>query len=213
MSERHLSDARCADLVLGLAGADARAEADAHVRDCAMCRERLRSHAGATVRARVDAAAGVGLRVVRPSRRAWGWGAAAAALVAVAALMLSRPAPRTNAPAWLSDPGDVVTMRAEGSLDSALIRGLRAYAGHDLPGAIGALESASASGSAEQVRRLYLGHALLARGEAARAASVLETLDPNALPEPWRDEARRTLAEAWRRSGRGARADSLERAR
>lgn len=215
MNERsvHLSDAHCADLVLGLCDASRRAAADAHVRECAACRERLRAHAGASVRARADAAAGVGIRLVRGRSRAWRWAAAAAVVIVAAAALLVRAPVRDPAPAWLSSPDDIVTTRAEGSLDPALLDGLRAYARRDLPAAIAGLDAARANGAPEQARRLYLGHALHASGRYERAAEVLQSLDWDLLPEPWRSDARRTLAAAWRAGGQHARADSLERTR
>jgi hypothetical protein len=218
MSEfvRHLDDDACAALVLGLASAAETEAATAHARTCAACETRLRAHAGAGVRARADLADGAGVRVVGPrrTRSVWPIVAATAAAAAVLAVFLVRtPAPPDRAaPAWLTTPGELVHTRSEVPVDDALRAGLEAYARHDLPAAITALRAAHTSGGSEQARRLYLGHALLASGEATEARAWLESVDLDALPDPWREEARRSLAAAWRRTGRTRQADSIESA-
>jgi len=218
MSEfvRHLDDDVCAALVLGLASASETEAAIAHARTCAPCETRLRAHAGAGVRARADVAAGAGVRVVEPrgTRPVWPIVAATAAAAAVLAVFLMRaPAPPTHtAPTWLTTPGEFVRTRSEVPVDDALRAGLEAYARHDLPAAIRLLRAAHASGGSEQARRLYLGHALLASGAAAEARAWLESVDLDALPDPWREEARGSLAAAWRRTGRTRQADSIESA-
>jgi hypothetical protein len=211
---RHLDDDTCAALVLGLASAAETEAATAHARTCAVCETRLRAHAGAGVRARADVAGGAGVRVVEPRRRrsVWPIVAATAAAAAVLAVVLVRaPVPRPSiAPEWLTTPGELVRTRSDAVVDDALRAGLEAYGRHDLPSAVAALRAAKVSGGAEQARRLYLGHALLASGNAKEARAWLESLNLEALPDPWRGEARRSLAAAWRLTGRTRQADSIE---
>jgi hypothetical protein len=214
--DRHLDDARCADLVLGLP-APADAERDlAHAASCPACEARLRAHAAAHDRARAlprrDA------RVLRPAVPWWkstrGAGLAAAAAVAVALgvpFVAQHAARHDGAFTWLP-AGSGVVQRATGS-DPHLVAGLEAYARHDAEAAERELSAARATGSAEAARRVFLASAVLARGDAERAIGLLESVNfDQDLPEPWRGEALRTLAQAWRRAGRAGQADSLERA-
>lgn len=212
---RHLDDDQCACLVLGLAPAEEHASATAHLRACPACETRLRAHAGAAVRARADLSAGVGIHVVPTPRRRARWRVAAgiaAAAVLVTVFLVRAPSQRSTAPDWLTTPDDMVRMRSDVPADPSLRAGLEAYARHDLPAAIAALRSAQASGAAEQARRLYLGHALLASGEVGEARAWLESVELDMLPDPWREEARRSLAAVWRQTGRARSADSIERA-
>jgi len=214
---RHLDDDQCALLALGLATPSDHARAIAHARSCLVCEMRLRAHVAADVRAHADiAAAAEPLQVLRPQAIARivatiATTAAAAALIAI--FVVRAPAPKLHdAPEWLTTPGELVRMRSENAIDESLRAGLEAYARRDLPAAITALRAANVSGGAEQARRLYLGHALLASGNAKEARGWLERLRLDALPEPWRAEARSSLAAAWRRTGRSRQADSLESA-
>jgi len=212
----HLDDARCADLVLGLAPADEAAADLAHAARCPACEARLRAHAAAHDRARAREREGSG-RVLRPNvpwwrRPAAGALAAAAVLaVAVAAPWLARRAERSDAPfAWLTSGAGVV-QRAAGA-DPRLLAGLEAYARRDAAAAERELSAARASGSAEAARRVFLASAVLARGDHARAIELLESVNYEFdVPEPWRTEALRTLETAWRRAGRNAQAESLAR--
>jgi len=221
MSEpvRHLDDDTCATLVLGLASPDEHEAAVTHARTCVACETRLRAHAGAGVRARADLGTAAGpLRVVRsrPARRGRPLVVAATAAAAAAVItvfLMQAPSLQTGAaPEWLTTPGELVRMRSESEIDESLRTGLEAYTRRDLPATITALRAANVSGGAEQARRLYLGHALLASGNAKEARGWLESLNLDALPEPWRAEARSSLAAAWRRTGRSRQADSLESA-
>lgn len=220
MSEpaRHLDDDQCASLALGLASAAEHASAVAHARTCVACETRLRAHVGAGVRARADLARGAGMQVVTaPRRTAFRRiaiiAATAAAAAVIAVFVVRAPSPRTSAaPSWLTAPGAMVQTRSEEPVDDALRAGLEAYARHDLPAAISALRSAHATGGAEQARRLYLGHALLVSGQPREARTWLESVDVDALPDPWRGEAERSLAAVWRLTGAGRQADSIESA-
>lgn len=210
--QHHLDDARCADLSLGLRGDWQRAEAVAHAGECPECEARLRAHAGAVARARADIAGGV-VRAVPGGRSDWRSTTAAAAVAAVlVAVAVFRMPGSSTPPEWLTG-SETVRTRAEGVLDDELVAGFDAYARHELPAAIAALKGAHASGAAETARRLHLAHALLASGDPNGARDWLECVDMEALPQPWRDEAERSLASAWRRTGHAQQADSLEGAR
>jgi hypothetical protein len=201
VGELHLSDDACADLVLGLADAAQCAAAETHVRSCPECETRLSAHAGARVRARADLAGGIGMRAVpAPRKRNWRMPAAGAAAAAAAIMLLAHnPAStRHSEPHWLTTSAELVRVRGDEPMDDRLRAGFAAYERHDLPAAIAALEAAHATAGAEQARRLYLGHALLAAGHAAEARAWLERVDLDALPQPWRDEAVQALADARR---------------
>lgn len=208
--DRHLSDARCADLVLGLLDADEAGAALAHAAECPACEARLRAHAAADERARVRVPAAV-LRPAMPWWRAHGGALAAVAavtLVAGAAWIAQRGPHDERTLPWLPVGGGIVQRAAGG--DPHLAAGLEAYARHDVPVAVRELSAARASGSAEAARRIFLASALLAQGDADAAVGLLESVNfDHDVPEPWRSEGLRTLAEAWRRAGRTPQADSL----
>lgn len=219
---RHLDEACCADLVLGLMSRERQEQALAHAAQCAECESRLRAHAGASVGARVAHQAGarvapLPVRQLLYAQRGWRGAAIAAAAAAVILVTLlpalDPPAPRMRASEWLADPSEIVRTRTEGSVDPRLAEGLAAYERRDLVRAIVTLREVQVSGGAEQARRLYLGHALLASEQPIEALAWLSSVDLNALPEPWRTQAEHALAAAWRANGLPAPADSLERAR
>ncbi|MBI5168432.1 MAG: hypothetical protein HZA61_02990 [Candidatus Eisenbacteria bacterium] len=215
--EAHLSDALCADLVLGLLEGLERERALEHTRTCVECEDRLRAHAAASERAQADWAAKISAtpvalrpRFALPLPAIF---AAAAALVAVLSLpLVMRQGSREElAPQWLPASGDVVRLRGEGAPDTHLTAGLAAYEARDLDTAERELKAARAEGASETLRRLYLGHVLVARGRAQEAAAVLGDVRWWEVPEPWRQEGARTWAQALRTVGDFARADSVER--
>jgi hypothetical protein len=213
----HLDDARCADLVLGLLAPEARAAALAHLATCPDCEARLRAHTGAQVAATL-AAPRPAARVVRlPLGRRRGLMLTAAAAAAVLlTLAVPRGLWRSTPPvptAWLADPGEVVRMRAGAGADPRLESGLAAYRARELSRAITDLRAARVDGAAEQVRRLYLGHAFLADGQPREALAWLASVELTRLPEPWRTQAEDALVAAWRANAMSRSADSLERAR
>ena len=226
--DRHLDESTCADLVLGLLPQGESAAWRRHAALCSECEVRLRAHAGASVRAQVEAraladrgslaGAADSPGVVRLPRLRPNWLDASIVAAAAAVLLLVLVPRATKAPReahrseWLASPGEMVRMRAEGQLDPDLAQGFAAYGEHDLPGAIRHLRSAEANGAAEQARRLYLGHALLADGQPIEALAWLKSVELAQLPEPWRSQAERSLAAACRANGEHDRADSLERA-
>ena len=146
------------------------------------------------------------------------WGVAAVAVAAVAVTFILVPHTRTTdrAPAgalvWLPGPEAKVTLRDEGdATGDSVFAGLDAYARRDLPTAHRLLAQGNASGSIDQMRRLYLADVLLREG---RARDAIETLDPvllDRVPEPWRSEGLWVRAQSWRVIGREAPADSLIR--
>ncbi len=215
--EWHLDDARCADLVLGLLDGPTREAALSHARECAACEERLRSHAGASERATADWAARVEATPIALHPRRGvpipTLFAAAAVLVAVAALpFLLRTRPHGGDGAeWLPAPGESVRMRGETAPDSRLQAGLAAYQARDLETAQRELEAAKTEGAAEEVRRMYLGHVLVAKGRVQEGAELMAGIRWAFVPEPWRREGAIAWARALRATGDFARADSVER--
>lgn len=214
-STDHLSEARCADLVLALLATDARDKALAHARDCPSCEERLRLHAAAQARAMAQSArrfgpGQVGGRVLALPVRPWVWLAAAAALVAVLALPRMVPTPPREPQRWLPTPDAGITLR-EGETDPHFSAGLAAYARRDLLVARRELEAAKVTGGAETARELYLGNTLLALDEPESALRLLRRIDLLNVPEPWQEEVLWSLQLAYRRTGQGMRADSLLR--
>jgi hypothetical protein len=213
----HLDDPFCADLVLGLVPEGERAEALAHAATCPECEQRLRAHVGAAHRASAEVPAGRRAPAA-PIRGPWGrsavtWLAAAAALVAVTAVPLLRNVHRAPAPAGaLPSPGEAVSTRAGAPEDPHLSDGLAAYAAHDLATADRELTQAQAIGSAEQLRRVYLADVRLQRGDSRGALALLRSLRWLEVPEPWRRNAAALLAQALRRQGEGASADSIDAA-
>jgi hypothetical protein len=219
----HLDDERCADLVLGLLKDTDRRAAVEHAARCLDCAARLRSHVAAAVRAAADepAASGAGLRepeagrvvvLPRTARRGWLLLPAAAALVVVSLWLPRAGGPgRSGAGEWLPPPGEAVLARGEAPLDGHLAAGFAAYARRELAAVERELSAVQAEGGAEQARRLYLAHALLARGEHARALELLRSLDFRELPLGVSRAAAGLLARALRAGGAQAAADSLER--
>jgi hypothetical protein len=212
-ARRHLDDARCADLVLGLLEAPRAKKALARAQMPGL-RRRLRSHAGQPARRPTGTRASRPRVALHPRR-----GvplptlfAAAAVLVAVAALPLLRTRPHAgDGVAWLPAPGESVRMRGETAPDSRLSAGLAAYEARDLETAQRHLEAAKTEGAAEEVRRLYLGHILVAKGRVQEGAELMGGIRWVLVPEPWRHEGARAWARALRAIGDFARADSVER--
>ena len=208
---QHLDDARCADIVLGLLTPAERADATSHAVACAVCAARLRRHASVHERWRTESEC-----VPTPQWRAgpwpWGW-AAAAAMVAVFLIPRMIPTPRPTAhEVRLAAPAEGVLMREGEAEDRHLRAGLDAYAAGDLVLAQRELEQASAKGSAEEARRLYLAQTLMLRGETSDALALLRSLNWLLLPSHVQHDAVALYARALRASGRPASADSVEHA-
>jgi len=217
LDDRHLDDARCADLHLGLLPARERTATLEHLAACAACESRFRAHVAAAERAAVDAP-GARARIVSPvawyRRPATAWLAAAAAVLVIAGTIpMLRPAPPVHdAPGHLPPPGAAVGTRAGEGEDAHLTAGLDAVARHDLVTADRELSAARTTGGAEMLRRVYLADVKLARGDARAAIELLRGVRWLDVPEPWRRDAVALYARALRRAGEGAAADSIERA-
>jgi hypothetical protein len=215
----HLDDARCADLVLGLLPAEQRTQALDHAAGCAACAARLRAHAGAHARAAAESPgrpAAAPVPLPRPHERAWmrvvPIAAAAALAVALAAVFLRPPAFAPERAPWLPAAGEQVRTR-EGEIEDAhLGAGLAAYAARDLATADRELSAARTSGGPERLRRLYLAHVKLRRGDAATALELLRGVAWLDVPEPWRRDGIALLVVALRATGNAASADSIDRA-
>lgn len=154
-----------------------------------------------------------------PRTARWGWRdrrtltlAAAAAFVVLIGWPLMRTTPPGPAGPWLPAAGEPLHSRAGAAEDPRIARGLAAYDARDLATADQELSSARATGSTEELRRLYLGHVKLERGDASGSAVLLRTLEWRMIPEPWRRDGVRVLIQALRANGLAASADSLERA-
>jgi len=148
-------------------------------------------------------------------RRAWAHAVplAAAAVLAIAlAAVFLRPAYRAERAPWLPAPGEQVFTREGEVEDAHLTTGLAAYAAHDLATADRELAAAHADGGTERLRRLYLAHVRLRRGDAASALELLRGVRWLDVPEPWRRDGLVLLALALRATGHTASADSLEHA-
>ena len=220
MSERehHLGDARCADLVLDLAG-DAYRDRDlSHAAQCAACASRLRAHVSASFHARAHQTGAV---LVLPESRTVGtWRGlvacllATAAAVVVATVFWPRALDRAPTPAthWLATPSEGTLVRAGETMDPRLVAGFGAYARRDLAAADRELGAARASDGAEVARRLYLAHVKLLRNDPQAALALLRSLDYTDLPAAVSRDAVRLLAQALRAEGEVASADSLDRA-
>jgi len=221
----HLSEARCADLALGLRDDGERDAAFVHAAGCAPCEERLRLTFASHERARAVADELVGARspaVVRlPARPRAAWRtpawtlAAAAALVALVFVPRLMRAPRLERERfhWLTtSEGGLVSRDADQAGDADIRAGIEAYQHRDLARARRLLERARATGVLEDARRVFLGNTWLALGEPARALDALRAVEWHNVPPPWREEAQWTLQLALRRAGRTIQADSVAHA-
>ena len=215
----HLTEARCADLVLELLPPLERSAAVEHARTCGECEARLRAHVAAAGRSQADVAAHLApIRLpipARPSRRhSLTWiAAAAAALIAVVGLpqMFDRARPHPEV-LLLPAPGDEALTRDGESPDPRFVAGLAAYRSGDLAQAERELRAAHAEGPTEQARRLYLAQALFTGHKTHDALELLRSIDYRSLPQPWERDAVTLLAAVLRASGYGGSADSLEHA-
>lgn len=212
----HLDEHRCAELVLGLAGAEEREAAVAHAERCEACAVRLRAHVAAQARMLADQpaepSAGAPSAIRRMPRLRY-WLPAAAALAVVSVLLARSLAPPAPAPGsrWLPALGEPQLLRGAAPADPHLAAGLEAHARRDLETAARELALARAEGPAEQARRVYLAHTWLELGEPAKALPLLRSVNFAELPAAVSREAAGLLARALRANGHRAEADSLER--
>ena len=203
----HTTDDRMIDLAHGLLEPGEASACLAHLRRCGECEERFQAIAGEHARLVAEREPPV------ESRRAWiAVGASAAVLLVAAFLWRGAPRPDADpAPYWLSIAREETVQRAKtaASLPGDLDRALAAYEGRDARLAVRLLEDARVPPGHEGLRDLYLASALERTGETERAATVIERLVVDTLPEPWRTEARWVEYTIALRAGRTGRAAEL----
>lgn len=182
------------DLAHGLVVGHAARPLLVHLATCADCERLFREISGRRERLLAEGAPTPGRS--NPSmerRRVWPWLAAAAMLaVAVAApLLVDRKHP-VLIDALLPAEGETTLMRSGdhvAGLDS-FIEALEVYRARDPRLAARLFREADVPEGYDGLRRLYLASALLLVGEPDESLAVLETLNVDTLPQPWRDEAR-----------------------
>jgi hypothetical protein len=232
----HLDDDHLLNLLSGLVAGDAADEMLAHVESCGYCESRFRGLSAERERIRSGAAEALA-RLPEPAPAApagasggvlpghlarfrWGalrWGVVAAAAVTIVWVVVTARGPgslRGDMVPWLPtlpNTGPLMVTRhpGTGDPDTLLTQGLAAYARGDMGAAARLLGAAHASGPMDELGQVYCGSALARNGEWREASKRLSGVAIDALPQPWRDDARWTLQAAWRASGDTARADSL----
>jgi hypothetical protein len=111
---------------------------------------------------------------------------------------------------WIPVESQVLHSRsATAPADSSFAAGLRAYAERDAAAAIALLEAARTQEGWEDLRRVYLASALVHASQGDTALGILQGLDVQTLPQPWRDRAQWVRFQALQATGRHAEADSL----
>jgi hypothetical protein len=211
---RHLGEDQLLDLAHGALDATREAPLLAHIQACEECESRLRKVAADRERFRVRGEALRRGRPAGPRRFTRPLRLLVPAFAVVLALAFWRTRGGDESPAgfpWLPDASSLLVTRdgnAAGG-DERLREGLADYTNRDPAAAIEALGRATASGTFESVRRVYLGSALAQVGRREEAAAILEHTPLEQLPEPWRSEGGWTLAVLWRARGNAAGADSL----
>lgn len=219
----HPGSDRLLDLALDLLPADVRQATLDHLLRCASCDKEFQSIMASHVRAEAQQqevfalhpVEGLPARRVAPTVRPWMLAAAVAAMAlggtwfAAHNRAPSRPAVDLTPHLPVTELRGVIRSSATSSADSAILRGLDAYNRGDLTSARRLFGSVTTRGPMESVRRIYLGSLRMQQGDAEGARSILLDLPDYFVPEPWRSEARWTLAMALARSGHGAAADSL----
>jgi hypothetical protein len=143
--------------------------------------------------------------------------AAASIAALVGVLWVARDRTTLDRPAAADAAARLPAARLRGAIrglslaagDSLIVTGLDAYNRGDYAAARRALETAGRAGRMENVRRIYLASTLLELDDAAGAADALRDVDLRWVPEPWKSEARWTLATALAHTDRHAAADSL----
>lgn len=235
-TELHPGPDRLLDLVNGLLPSSERSELIDHLRRCAPCglalREVAASHEkGLAIFAEMlsPARSGPSIHVLAPRQRRRARWRTASALLAAAAVLVAvlwgtnarrasqGPSQRSEQMAevvtWLPEPEPTVFQRdaTRQAADPRIVQGLAAYRDRDARTARRLLSSARATGPLEQVRRIYLGSALLHLGQEDDAFETLRAIELAQVPEPWKSEAQWLLALAHEGTGHTAKADSLYR--
>lgn len=221
----HPGPDRLLDLALGLLPPNVRDATLDHLMHCIPCDEQFQSIMASHVRAEAEEEAvfpgenAARMPRARPRRFAPPRLLSAAAVL-LAALgvtwTVARQRPTVPPPGAellprlpVTELQGAIRSDAATAADSAVLRGLDAYDRGDANAAARLFESAQASGRMEDVRRIYLGSIRMQRGDAKGARALLAGLPEESIPEPWKSEARFTLALALAGTGDAAAADSL----
>jgi len=184
----HATDDRLIDLAHGLLEPVESSACLAHLGRCAACEDRFRAIVGE--RARVAAEHALPLATSR--RRVFAAAVVAALLTTAVLLGIRRDAEPGRVAYWLPIEREEAVLRSEAESDSGaeIGRGLVAYRSHDAALAVRLLAAARVPQDHEPLRDLYLASALELDGRLAEAARVLDRLNVDTLPEPWRTQAR-----------------------
>lgn len=234
MASDHIDDDVCVDLLNGSLSETQRDRVFGHIRSCAACerllqervadRERLRAlHPVPRDRSTRPAESNGLVRLIQPllsplrlltPRPGLSLAVATVAVLLLVVLVVvpdRSDRSSESGPFWLPMDAAGLQLRdtGAGDDDEALVAGLRAYAERDLPRAIELLSAIELAGPDEMMRKIYLGSAVAHLGEYERAATLLETVDVDLLPNPWGGETRWTLYECWRQLGRDEQAAAL----
>jgi hypothetical protein len=146
------------------------------------------------------------------TRLLWAGSLAAAAVIVVLLSWPGRMPPDREATWWIPVESQVLHNRsAARAADSSFTAGLRAYARRDAEAAVPLLEHALTNAGWEDLRRVYLASALVHASRGDAALGILQTLDVQTLPQPWRDRAQWVRFQALQDTGRHTEADSLLR--
>jgi hypothetical protein len=146
----------------------------------------------------------------RRARSLWLGGLAAAAVVVAVLSWPGRMTHDSGQTWWIPVESQVLHNRsAAARADSSFAAGLRAYAQRDAANAIPLLEAARAQDGWEDLRRVYLASALVHTSQGDAALGILQRLDVQTLPQPWRDRAQWVRFQALQITGRHTEADSL----
>jgi len=203
----HLSDDLCHDIVLGLvAQSDARRAAQ-HAMQCAPCEslllraatelETLRSR-GTPQRqsdgifAHATPSAHDRRHDTAPRRRPvltrrWFWALAAGLVLAVLLTWRTGLRHGESTAYWLPVETDGLQPRSESHGDTGFDTALQAYQQHDTQRALPLLQATLPDEGRDLLRRIYLASALVHTGSADQGLQVLQDLDVETLPQPWRD--------------------------
>lgn len=240
-TELHPGPDRLLDLVNGLLPTSERSDLLDHLRRCPTCEFALRELAASHEKALAmftealftealsPARSGPSIRVLAPRHRRRARWRTVSALLAAAAVLVAvlwgtnarrsspGPSPRGEQMAelvtWLPEPEPTVFQRdaTREAADPRIVQGLAAYRDRDARTARRLLSAARANGPLEQVRRIYLGSALLHLGQEHDALETLRAIELAQVPEPWKSETQWLLALAHGETGNTAKADSLYR--
>lgn len=222
----HLTDDLCVDLLQDLLPSPVREQALAHAKECVDCEEMFRLHVADVELARATEAPPVlatssrtasapslwsrALRALDNLMPRPAWGALAAGAAALVIWFQVAPSPDTASPYWIGEESTTLATRSVAAVNNEEVRaGIRAYHEGDAQQAIELLNSTEEVGGIEDLRMIYLASAFLNVREAASAAQVLNDLEIDPLPQPWRDHARLVQALAWEQTGETALAQEM----